>query len=270
MSFQPVVPFNGLGGYAFLQRTRESQEEAFVKSPEIARSTAAFKEKIAGVTSAEALVKDRQLLRVALGAFGLDEDINNRFFIRKVLEDGTTSREALANRLSDKRYLAFAQAFGFGDQGGGRTAEPGFAGRIIARFEERQFEIAVGDVNPDLRLVLGFGREMADLVGRTRTNDARWFSVLAAPPLRAVFERALGLPNSVGAIDLDQQLTIFKDRAEARLGTSEISELIGEEKQKEMVRSFLASSEVNGIASPTVRGSAALALLTAAAGPRLF
>ena len=40
---------------------------------------------------------------MALGAFGLQDDINNRYFIRKILEEGTTNEDALANRFSDTR-----------------------------------------------------------------------------------------------------------------------------------------------------------------------
>jgi hypothetical protein len=70
-------------------------------------------------------VGDRRLLEVALGAFGLDDDIRNRFFIRKVLEEGTTSpSRRFANRLSDKRYLALAETFGFGDRPGGNVGAP--------------------------------------------------------------------------------------------------------------------------------------------------
>ena len=50
---------------------------------------------------------------VALGAFGLQDDLPNRFFIQKVLEGGTLSTDSLANKLSDPRYAALAKAFGF-------------------------------------------------------------------------------------------------------------------------------------------------------------
>ena len=53
------------------------------------------------IASAEALVKDRRLLTVALGAFGLDGEIDKKFFIRKVLEGGTEASDSLANRPYD-------------------------------------------------------------------------------------------------------------------------------------------------------------------------
>ncbi len=72
MSFQPVVPLSGYVGWRFLERTIDAQQEAFNTSQPIARATDYFREKIAQVRTADDLVADRQLLSVALGAFGLD------------------------------------------------------------------------------------------------------------------------------------------------------------------------------------------------------
>ena len=267
MSFQPVVPFGGLSGWSFLERTRARQEAAFQQSPAISRRAADFEARITSVKSPQDLVSDRALLQVALGAFGLDADIGNRFFIRKVLEEGTTERTALANRLSDKRYLAMAEAFGFGDRPGGNVARPGFGAEIVAQFRERQFEVAVGEADPNMRLALGIGREMASIAERPMSNDGRWFAMMASPPLRTVFERALRLPPETGRIDIDRQLATFKERAMRQFGTSDFASLATADNEARIRQRFLAAPESNGLPT-TARGSSALALLTAA--PRFF
>ena len=109
-----------------------------------------FREKIESIKTAEDLVADRELLSVALGAFGLDDDINNTFFIRKVLEDGTIDDDALANRLSDSRYADLSEAFGFGTPGFTRTSLSFFADEIVDRYEAQQFQQAVGDQDNDI------------------------------------------------------------------------------------------------------------------------
>ena len=83
--FQPIIPSGGVAGWRFLQRTYDTQLETFGQSAQIQRETDHFKDTIASITSAEDLVADRQLLTVALGAFGLSDDIENRFFIKKML-----------------------------------------------------------------------------------------------------------------------------------------------------------------------------------------
>ena len=204
--FQPVVPFGGFSGWSFLNRTLDNQKEAFANSSEISREVDYFKENISKIQTAEDLVADRRLLKVALEAFGLGEDINNKFFIRKVLEDGTSADDALANRLSDKRYLEFSQAFGFGDLPGPNTVLSDFGTKITSAFKERQFETAIGDQNEDFRLALGIERDLTDIAGKDLQEDTLWFTIMGNPPLRKVFETAFNLPQSFGTLDLDKQL----------------------------------------------------------------
>jgi len=261
MSFSPVVPLPGLAGWRFLDRTGEAQRAAFVKNPALERDTTYFRSKVAEIGSAEALVSDRRLMQVALGAFGLDADINNRFFIRKVLEDGTVARDALANRLSDKRYLALARAFGLGDPGSLRTAEPGFADSIVRAFEDRQFEVAIGRQDENLRLALNMERELPRLASATTSERARWFGVLGDPPLRRVFETAFGLPPSFAAIDLDRQVDTLQARSRAAFGTDKLEELAAPDRREALIRRFLLRGQFGAEAAGSAPASAALALL---------
>ncbi len=66
----------------------EAQRNAFRSDPTMTRATETFREKIGTIKTAEALVADRQLLDVALTAFGLEDDINAKAFIEKVLAEG--------------------------------------------------------------------------------------------------------------------------------------------------------------------------------------
>lgn len=264
MTFQPFVPFGGLSGWAFLQRTQVSQRDAFAASGPISRATEDFAARIRDVPTAEELTSDRKLLSVALGAFGLEDDIGNTYFIRKVLEEGTTTADALANRLADKRYRALSEAFGFGDVPGGKVGEPGFAERITGLFTERGFEAAIGRSDMDMRLALALERDLADVASSGLSNDGQWFTVMGTPPLRAVFEKALGLPRSFGTLEIDRQLDILKDRSERRIGSARLADFATPEGRGDLIRAFMAASEIAATATPTARGSAALALLTAA------
>ena len=84
--FRPAVPAAGLPGWAFLSRTASAQQAAHASSSTLQRDTAYFRANIGSIQSAEELVSDRRLLSVALTAFGLEDDLQNRFFIRKILE----------------------------------------------------------------------------------------------------------------------------------------------------------------------------------------
>lgn len=261
MTFQPVIPFSGNAGWSFLQRTLESQQETFEKGTVLQRDVDYFRENIGSVDTAADLVADRRLLTVALGAFGLDDDLPNKAFIQKVLDEGTLERDAFANKLADSRYASLADAFGF-DLSPPNTKLSTFPDQIIESFETRQFEIAVGNSNESMRLALGLGRELDDITSRDLSEDALWFTIMGTPPLRAVFEAALNLPASIGALDIDRQLEIFKAKTSQSFGDSSVRQFTDPENQEELLRRFFVGSDLaNATSSSAVRGSVALSLL---------
>lgn len=259
--FQPIVPLSGFAGWSFLTRTLESQKETYANSPEVARDVAYFKENIGKVQTAEDLVADHTLLKVALEAFGLGDDIGNKFFIRKVLEEGTLTDDALANKLSDDRYLKFSQAFGFGDFSVPSTALSDFGEKITSAFKEQQFEEAVGDQNEDFRLALGISRDLSDIAEKDLEEDTLWYSVMGNTALREVFETVFNLPSSFSSLDLDKQLETFKDRSQSTFGDSGIKQFTSEEKQEELTRLFLIRSEVRDLDMASSSSQNALTLL---------
>ena len=262
--FQPVLPYEGYSGWTFLNRTLEAQKDAYAKSPEVNREIKYFEENIGKVQTADDLMSDRTLLKVSLEAFGLGDDINNRFFIQKVLEDGSESEDALANKLSDKRYLEFSRAFGFGAETPPNTVQSDFGSKITTAYKERQFEVAVGDQNENYRLALGVERDLSDIANKDLKEDTLWFTVMGNPPLRKVFETAFNLPESFGSLDLDKQLATFKDKAQAAFGDSGIKQFSSPEKQEDLTRLFLLRADMQAMNLNTGSSQIALTLLQGA------
>ena len=260
MSFNPVVPVSGYAGWTFLNRTMAKQTAAFVKSPEIKRDEDYFRANIGKVNTAEELVKDRRLLKVALGAFGLDADLGNKAFIQKILKDGSLNPQALANKLADKQYLKLSVAFGFGDFATPRSKLSDFPDKIIAAYRARQFEAAVGNRDGDLRLALNAQRELATLATKSGTEQIKWLGILGNSALKQVFSKALGLPTSIGAVDLDQQLLAFQDRAETTFGDKTVSQFTDPAKVEVLIRRFMVRAQADAISSQS-GSSAALAML---------
>ena len=261
--FQPIVPISGLGGWRFLQETYDSQFKAFTQNAHIQRDSDYFRENIGNIETAEELVSDHRLLTVALGAFGLHDDINSSFFIRKILEEGTTSDDALANRFSDPRYAEMSQAFGFGPNEQLKVGEATFARAITDRFEQIEFEIAAGEKSEAMRFALYAEREMGGLAESDMSNDAKWFTLMSEAPLRELFEKAFNLPASFGQIDLDQQLGVFKARAKKEFGSDDLTifkdpevvqDLITKYVVREQISQFNASYSPNAIALTLLRG----------------
>lgn len=267
MSFTPILPLSGYTGWTFLQRTLDSQKAVFAKGAEVQRDADYFRENIGKIDSAEALVSDYRLLKVALGAFGLGDDINNRYFIQRILSDGTTSSEALSAKLADKTYARLSAAFGFGEEGTPLNQNEGFADMILTAYQDRQFEIAIGDRDEAMRLALNAKRELSDLASRSEasSDDTLWYSVMGSTPLRKVFETALGLPTGFGKLDLDQQLSTLRSKTEALLGSSDIAQFSDPDRIEGLVRRYLLRAEAaSGTINPMTPGAGALLLLQAA------
>lgn len=260
MNFQPLVPLSGYSGWLFLSRTIDAQQVAFESSSPIRRATDYFRENIANIETAEQLVNDRDLLAVALGAFGLEGDINNKFFIQKILEGGTFDESSLANRLADNRYAELSESFGFGDFPTPLSTSSFVAESLISRFERKSFEAAVGEQDNQLRLALNIESALQDITSSVNSNDAQWFSLLGNAPLREVVQTALGLPSQIASVDIDQQLQTFKDRAQSVFGTDEVSEFSAPDVQETITRLFLVRGANGGAADFSSQGIA-LALL---------
>jgi len=269
MSFAPTIPLGGIAGWRFLERTAERQQAAFEKSPEVARDVAYFEEKIGSVTTAAELVGDRRLLKVALGAFGMEGEIDKKAFIRRVLEEGTNDPGDLAVRLTDPAWRKLSDAFGFAAAGGPRTGTAGFAATITAAYRTRAFEAAVGETNNDMRLAMNFRREIAALAA-SGDSGGSWYSVLGSKPLRTVFEKAFGLPAAFGQIDIDQQREVLRDKAGRLFGKDTLDVFKDPATVDKLIQRFLARSQIESGAAASSSASAALTLLRGSGSSGLY
>ncbi len=261
MSFQPVLPLSGFAGWSFLKKTMARQQVALQTVPAQVRDEAYFRDKIGKVKTAEQLVNDKRLLRISLAAFGLEADANSKAFIQKILEGGTLKEGSLANKLADKQYQKLSAAFGFGDFKVPRTAISTFPDEILTQFRTRSFETAVGNQNNAYRLAMNAEREIPALAAKSTSETSKWYSILGNAPLREVMQTAFGLPKSFAAIDLDQQVTVLKDKTKAAFGSSAISQFSDPAKMEALVRRFLFRSEIQDLGTGSSPAAIALTLL---------
>lgn len=264
MTFQPVIAGSGLAAWTLLNRTLDTQSSVFAASPEISRDTDYFEATIGSIDTAEDLVSDRRLLRVALGAFGLQDDINNLYFIRRVLEEGSLNEDALANKLTDSRYKDLAQAFGFGDFDTPRSRISDFGPKITDKFRRQQFEVAVGEQDDSLRLAMNAERSLPELAESSSSNRTKWLRIMGNPPLRSVMEGALGMPESFSQLDLDRQVDLFMERATRQLGSDDVARFSDPEMVEKLVQRFLLRNQVEEFRAAN-SASGALSILESAA-----
>lgn len=263
MTFAPLIPASGVVGYKILTGTETAQRTVFEAQPALAREVDYFTRNIAAVTSADELVSDRRLLRVALGAFGLDEDIDKGAFIKKILAEGVEDPNSFANRFVDPRYKNLSEAFGFGSLVGPKTGFTNFARDITSAYTERQFEISVGDQDDSLRLALNFRREIQTYATANDPDGTAWLSVLGDLPVRAVFEGAFGLSSSFSQIDIDRQQAEMRNFNNRTFGSTSLDIFTDPAKAEEVITRFLARRSAEAGPSASTPGFTALTILSA-------
>ncbi|TVQ54491.1 MAG: DUF1217 domain-containing protein [Rhodobacteraceae bacterium] len=263
---QPVVPLPGLAGWRYLQETLTTQQERFAAAAVNQREIAHFRETIGRIETAEQLVADRRLLAFALEAYGLGTEIDKPAFIRRVLEDGSESDGALSRRLSDGRFRAFAEAFGFGDGRGAQTRVEGFAERVVARWKPRAFERAVGEVDESMRLALNYDRTIRSLAASSASDDAAWLRIVGDPPMRSVLLTAFALPSEFSNVDIDRQIDVLRGAVRRAAGAGSVGDMAAPDARDAILRRYFIQDQIAafGVYSP---GSAALTLLQSAARP---
>ncbi len=252
---------SGLNGWGFLKRTMARQQAVQQALPAQQRDAAYFRDRVGKADTAEKLVNDKRLLRIALTAFGLEGDLNSKAFIQKILEGGTLKEGSLANKLADKQYQKFAAAFGYGDYSVPRTKVTTFPDEILEQFRARSFETAVGEQNNTFRLAMNAEREIAALAGKPISEAAKWYTLLGNAPMREVMQTALGLPKSFSSIDIDQQVGVLRTRAAAAFGSTDLGQFKEPTKMESLVKRFLLQSEIQTQASASPPGATALSLL---------
>ncbi len=264
--FQPIIGTGGYLGWRVLENSEARQREQFENSPVIEREIEYFRENIANATSAEALVGDRRLLGVALGAFGLSDEINKGAFIQKILEGGTLVTTSFANRLNDPRFQEMAEVFSYGNLTDPDVSSEAFREDIIARYKTLEFERAVGDVDSDMRVAMNFRREIGDIAALAEQSErAAWFRIMGSPPLRELAATALNIPSEASQVDIDQQQEFFADRALSVFGSSSPAIFSDPDNVNQIIRRFFLNRQLESGPGALTPGIGALTLLQSSA-----
>lgn len=256
MVFTPAVGGGGLAGFKLIDRSAAQQRAAFERAPEVKRSIAYFEANIAKAKTPEDLVKDRRLLSVALGAFGLGEEIAKGAYVRKALESDTADGRSFVRRIADARYLEFAKAFGYGDLTKGSNVElDSFKADIVQRYKQLEFERAVGRADGDIRLALNFRREIAKIASGENADKIGVLQALGQRPVRELLTTALGLPASLAGLDVDRQQALVEQRIERTYGSESVAVFKDPKNIEDAIRRFFAVKQAQASSAAIASGS---------------
>lgn len=256
-----TVGLSGIAGWRALQNSESRQIAAISANPQVQRSIGYFRDNLSSAASADDVVGDYRLLKVALTAYGLEADLPNKAFIRKVLESDIADDKSFVNRLSDKRYLRMARAFNLSGDAGIAISKA-TVDQVADSYIKREYETRVGEGDENLRLALNARRELQSFAGRTSSDKTLWYEVLGNPPLRKVFEGAFGFGPTYSKLPVDRQLSEYMKAADRVLASDSFMTISTDAGIDKLITNFLARSQMLTGGTGQNRYSAALALLS--------
>ena len=99
--------------YLISSRDMSASLDRIASQGEVKTDTQYYKDNIGNVKSADDLVGNYRLYSYAMEAYGLSDMTYAKAFMKKVLDSDLSDSNSFANKLTDKRYAAFAAAFNF-------------------------------------------------------------------------------------------------------------------------------------------------------------
>ncbi|WP_342739049.1 DUF1217 domain-containing protein [Bradyrhizobium sp. B117] len=172
--------------------------------PDVSRDTDYFLSHIGNVKTIDDFLNDYRLYSYAMKAYGLSDMTYAKAFMRKVLTEGVSDKDAFANKLSDTRYRQFATAFNFAALGDRATSTTAATTGTATQYVTQTLEENAGNQNEGLRLALYFTRKAS-----TITNA---YQILADKALTQVVQTAMGWSSTISSSDIDAQAKMITDK----------------------------------------------------------
>lgn len=219
------------------------------KAPDVAAEKKYFDANIGKATSIDAFLKDRRLFNYAMKAFGLGDRTYAVGLMRKVLQQGVSDPNALANTLHDPNILAFAKAFDFAGKGAA-VPDAALTSDVDGRYVELAMETQQGQQNPGVELALYFRQQAPKLTSI--------YGVLADKKILQVVQTALDISSKTSAQPIDTQARLLK----AKLNVADFAD---PKKLDAFIARFSAMYDMNS-ASADSGASGANAILASSNG----
>lgn len=99
--------------YVILSRDMPKSLDRVANQAQVKKDAQYYADNINKVKDVDDFLGDYKLFSYAMKAYGLDDMIYAKAFMKKVLESNLTDANSFANKLSDTRYKEFAAAFNF-------------------------------------------------------------------------------------------------------------------------------------------------------------
>lgn len=170
------------------------------------QESANYAQNIGSVKSIDQFLhKDNErLLAYALSAFDLEDAVDDKALVRKMLEGGVSDPNSLANTDENEQWAKFAATFDFVRLGEHTTTHNAALQPSVDKFLRQKLEEDAGSQNEGVRLALYFERKAGEI-----TNA---YQLLGDKALGTVVRTLLGLPESIAQLDVDKQAKLIESK----------------------------------------------------------
>lgn len=188
--------------YSYLAKNYTTALEQESKDPATANDTAYFEANIGSITSVDDLVGNYRLLNYVAKAYGLEDMAYAKAYLKKVLNSDLTDSTSFANKLTDDRFVAFASAFSYLQDGS--TISSSTTETVVNKYLQQTMEDNAGSSDQGVQLALYFKR-MASTVTSA-------YDILADTAMSQVVKTVLGLPDELSNADIEAQAKAITER----------------------------------------------------------
>nr|WP_319515366.1 DUF1217 domain-containing protein [uncultured Cohaesibacter sp.] len=221
---------------SMLNRDYEKTIETLSKDGQVSRETENYLEKIRDIKTIDDFLDDYEVFSYAMTAFGLDDMIYAKAYMRKVLEEGVSDSESFANQLTDLRFQEFATVFDFASYGEATTSFEKTQQGVVDKYLEQTLETQEGEENVGVQLALYFQKKAADITSP--------MELLGDEALAEVARTIAGIPEEAAGADIDWL-------SETIAGRIDIDQLSDPEYVDELVQRFSILYDLNNDTTST-------------------
>lgn len=205
------APQGGGGGNAILslrRATRAGEEaratERIAREPQIQRSMDQFRRAVERAPDARAALRDPRVMGVIAIALGMPDAANQAGLAQRALLADPKDKDALVNRLSDRRWKSAAETLKLAERGIAALRDPAVQARLAEGLARARWRENLEAEAPGLGNAVLF---------RERAASARnAIDVLGDPILRRVVTGALGLPEQIAVQSVEAQSRAVSSR----------------------------------------------------------
>lgn len=179
-------------------KSGETRQVALVAAePQVKRDIKQFTAVLAAAKTPEELLADPTALKVLLTANGLGSQVANKALATRALLGDPANPKALANQLSDKRWLGVNKTYEFATKGLTILKDPKTIAAVTNGYAEVLWRTNLDQTTPGLSNALDFLQRASKIVNVDQ--------VLGDPTFRAVITTTLGVPKQIAFQTLTAQ-----------------------------------------------------------------